>query len=102
MNAMILATWPRQFQQLATDVRQGRDYEADLAALVERLGEAAGNGPDRRASVEKVRGQLRMREQTLGIPEPMLPEKLTDPGNQCERAFYADAIVRMTALIEEA
>lgn len=86
MNRMILFDMPQEFQRLAFRAAESQDYEADLAALIERLKEAAGNGPDWRVNVGKVRGQLRLMKTGLKPP-------------QC--AFYENAIGRLTTMMEE-
>lgn len=82
MNTMILAGLPREFDVLAMQAALGGDIGARLEALVERTREAAGTGAGWQQHVEAVRGKLK------------LPH---DP-----HGFYADAIRRLTALIEEA
>ena len=84
MNAMILDGLPHEFDTLAAQAALGDDVEAKLAALVERTREAAGTGPNWQQQVQAIRGNL----------------KLTSPPGQVQRAFYADAIARLSALIE--
>ena len=59
MNEMILAGLPNEYQQLAVHAAQGDDYQTALAALTERLEQAAGGGLKWQANVEKVRDELR-------------------------------------------
>ena len=100
MNEMILAGLPKEYRQLAVRAAQGDDYQTILAALTERLEQAAGDGPKWKANIEKVRGELRSQEHALGVPESNLPDKLAHSHNQRQRAFYADAIARLSTLIE--
>ena len=102
MTAMILHGMPQEFQQLSIRNEKEEDWKADLATLVKRLREAAGTGPDWRDNVKKVRGQLRLHKHALSVSEPGLPNKLTDPHNQHQRALYGAAIDHLTALIGKA
>ncbi len=100
MKEVILAGMPREFRQLAVRAAQGDDCQTALAAFVERLEQAAGDGLKWKANVEKVRDELRRQEHAHGVSEPSLPDKLTHPHNQRQRAFYADAIARLNTLID--
>ena len=102
MDTMALAGLPREFDALAAQAALGKDVEARLEALVKRTREMAGTDAGWKREMEKVRGRLRVQKVTLDTPDPALPGKLADPHNQRQRAFYADAIARLTALIERA
>lgn len=100
MNEMILAGLPKEFDELAVRAMMGDDVEAELAILVARTRVASGTDADWQQRVEKVRGRLMGRLEALSIPQAGLPIKLEDSHIQSERAFYADAVVHLSILIE--
>lgn len=100
MNEMILAGLPKEFDELAVRAMMGDDVEAELAILVARTRVASGTDADWQQRVEKVRGRLMGRLGALSIPQAGLPIKLEDSHIQSERAFYADAVVHLSILIE--
>ena len=80
MNAMILDQLPGEVDKLGVRAAMGEDVEAELATLVAQAREMAGTDAEWKHRVEDVRGALKMRNDQHG--------------------FYADAIARLTALIE--
>ena len=102
MDTVALAGLPREFDALAVQAGLGKDVEARLEALVKRVRDAAGTDAGWKREMEKVRARLRVQKVTLETPDPALPGKLADPHIHRQRAFYADAIGRLTALIEGA
>lgn len=94
----------KRFQVLAVRAASGEDVKADLAALVALVAQTTHVVAPPAAwqnEVERVRGRLRVTLHSMEIPEPALPDKLTDPANQRQRVFYTEAVAQLTALITE-
>lgn len=102
MNAMILAGLPDEFDELAVRAMTGEEVEAELAALVARAREAAGIDAGWQQRLEGVREHLMARMTALSIPKAGLPITLENPHIEAERAFYADAIAHLNALLKTA
>ena len=91
----------RQFRVLAVRAVSGEDVEADLTILVALVGQTAQSVAPAawQKEVERIRGRLRVMLHSLEIPEPALPNKLTDAANQRRRDFYMKATAQLTPLI---
>lgn len=89
------------FRVLSVRAAQNEDITADLDTAVSNVAltvkAAAPSAWQEEAN--KVRGRLNFILGTLEIPEELLPNKLTDPANIAERAFYREAIRRLDALV---
>ena len=97
MNETILHGLPQQFSQLAARTSHGEDVEAELIALVSQTREAAGTDVGWKREVEKIRGRLRVQKIALDTSNTALPDKLA---NHRQRAFYVNAVTRLTTVIE--
>jgi hypothetical protein len=78
-----------EFAVLSIRAVNNENVTAGLGALVERS----------RPHATKVLGRLKVKLRVLEIPEPILPNKLTDPANIAQRTFYQDAVARLTNML---
>ena len=91
-----------EFQQLKVRSLDGGSVEAALTSLVARVVESAKavSPVGWEMHVRSVRGKLKMDLASMSVAEPVLPDKSHDPMNITQRAFFAEAIARLTAAQE--
>jgi hypothetical protein len=89
------------FQVLSVRAALKEDITADLDKAVEHVVMTVkATAPSKwQEETKKVRGRMRFTLAGLEIPEAILPNKLIDPANIAQRAFYQEAIARLDAVI---
>ena len=92
------------FMVLSVRASRGEDIAADLEKAVAHVAMTvkAAAPSAWQEEAKKVRGKLKFTLATLEVPEPLFPNKLTDPANIAQCAFYRQAIAQLDAVVASA